>query len=176
MGVVPLEKYWGRLVGGSVGEADGGAVVTVVVAAVFEFFFDAAADFDVHVRGDGDVAFVEQGVEIAAEEQAVAYEVFAAFGVGLDVGGVEGGEGFLAGHGAAALVGVRDQHAERALAQTGEREDGRAVLWGAALGHGNGRRHNGVEAVPKGKAGLNGQVVGAALNNVGFPVQRNRNP
>ena len=76
---MPFEEFGGWLVSGISGEADGGAVVAVVVAAVLKLFFDAAADFDVHVRGDGDVAFVEQGVEIAAEEQAVADEVLAAF-------------------------------------------------------------------------------------------------
>ena len=76
---MPLEEFGGGLVGWIDGKADGGAVVAVVIAAVVEFFFDAAADFDVQVRGDGDVAFVEQGVEIAAEEKAVADEVLAAF-------------------------------------------------------------------------------------------------
>ena len=38
------------------GEADFGAVEAVVVAAVFEFFFDAAADFEVAVGGYGNVA------------------------------------------------------------------------------------------------------------------------
>lgn len=87
-------------------------MVAVVVAAVVELLLDAAADFDMHRGGDGDVAFVEQGVEIAAEEQPVADEVLAAFGVGLDVCGIERGEGALVGHGAAAIVGIRDQYAE----------------------------------------------------------------
>ena len=86
--------------------------MAVVVAAVVELFFDAAADLDMHRRGDGDVAFVEQGVEVAAEEKAITDEVLAAFGVGLDVCGIERGEGSLVGHGAAALVGICDQHAE----------------------------------------------------------------
>ena len=60
--VMPLEKFGGGLVDGVRGEADSTAMVAVVVAAVIELFFDAAADFDVHVRGDGDVALVEQGV------------------------------------------------------------------------------------------------------------------
>ena len=165
-GVVPLDEFGGGLINGIGGDADGAAVVAVVVASVFEFLLDATADFDMHGRGDGDVAFVKQGVKVAAEEQAIAYEVLAAFGVGLYVRGIERGEGAFVGHGAAALVGVRDQHAERALAQAGECEDGRAVLRGTSLGHGNGRRHGGLEAVPKGKARLDGQVVGASLNDV----------
>ena len=64
---MPLEEFGVGLVGGVGGDADGAAVVAVVVAAVVELLFDAAADFDMHVRGYGDVAFVEQGVEIAAE-------------------------------------------------------------------------------------------------------------
>lgn len=87
-------------------------MVAVVVATVIELLFDAAADFDMHGRGDRDVAFVEQGVEIAAEEKAISDEVLAAFGVGLDVRGIERGEGALVGHGAAALVGICYQHAE----------------------------------------------------------------
>lgn len=62
------------------------------------------------------------------------------------------------------------------MAQAGESKDGRAVLRGASLGHGNGRGHGGLEAVPEGDAGLDGQVVGASLNDVGFPVRGNRNP
>lgn len=166
IGVVPLQEFGGWLVTGIGGEADGGAVMAVVVVAVFEFLLYAAADFDVQVRGDGDVAFVEQGVEIAAEEKAISDEVLAAFGVGPYVRGIERWESSLVGHGAAALVGVRDQHAEGALAQAGESEDGRAVLRGASLGHGNGRRHGYLEAGSKGNAGLNGQVVGASLNDV----------
>lgn len=62
------------------------------------------------------------------------------------------------------------------MAQAGEREDGRAVLRGDAFGHGNGRGQGGLEAFPEGQAGLNGQIVGAALNDVGLPVRWNRNP
>lgn len=112
IGVVPFKEHGCWLVSGIGGKADGGAVVAVVVAAVVEFFFDAATDFDVHVGGDGDVAFVEKSVEVAAQEQAVADEVLAAFGVGLDVGGVEGGKCPFIGDGTAAFIGVRDQHAE----------------------------------------------------------------
>ena len=176
IGVMPLQEFGGGLVGGVGGKADCAAVVAVVIAAVIELFFDAAAYFDVHGRGDGDVAFVEQCVEVAPEKQAIADEVLAAFGVGLDVRGIEGGESAFVGHGAAAFVGVRDQHAEGALAQAGERENGRAVLRSAALGHGNGRRHGELQMFQQGNAGLSGQVVGAALNDVGFPVRGNRNP
>ena len=112
IGIVPLEEFSGGLVGGIGGEADDAAMVAVVVTAVVEFFFDAAADFDVHVGGDGDVAFVEQGVEVAAEEEAIANEVLSAFGVGLDMCGIERGEGALVGHGTAAFVGICHQYAE----------------------------------------------------------------
>ena len=44
---MPLEKFGRGLVGGVGGDADGVAVVAVVVAAVFELLLDAAADFDV---------------------------------------------------------------------------------------------------------------------------------
>ena len=110
--IMPLEEFGGWLVGEVGGEADGAAVVAVVVAAVIELLFDATADFDMHVRGDGDVALVEQGVKIAAEEEPIADEVLAAFRIGLNVRGIERGEGFLAGNGTASLVGVCDQHAE----------------------------------------------------------------
>ena len=67
IGVVPLEEFGGWLVVGVGGEADGAAMVAVVVATVVELFFDAAADLDMHRRGDRDIAFVEQGVKVAAE-------------------------------------------------------------------------------------------------------------
>ncbi len=59
---MPFEKHRGWFVGGNGGEADGAAMVAVVVAAVIEFLLYAAADLDMHRRGDGDVALVEQGV------------------------------------------------------------------------------------------------------------------
>ena len=62
------------------------------------------------------------------------------------------------------------------MAQAGERENGRTILRGASLGHGNGRGHGGLKTLPKGQAGIDGQVVGAALDDVGFPVRGNRNP
>ena len=50
----------------------------VVVPAVLEFLADAAADFEAEVGGDGDVAGVEEAVDVAAQEEAVAGFVFAA--------------------------------------------------------------------------------------------------
>ena len=82
------------------------------------------------------------------------------------MGGIERGEGSLVGHGAAALVGICHKYAEGALAQAGERENGRPILRCASFGHRNGWRHGGLEAFQEGDAGLKGQVVGASLNDV----------
>ncbi len=91
--------------------------------AVAEVVLEAAADEEAAVGGDGDVAGVEKTVDIGAEEEAVVEAVLASFGHRPDVGGVQDGEGLLSRHGAAALVVVRDQDPEGALAQTRTHQD-----------------------------------------------------
>ena len=51
-------------------------VQLVVVPAVLELLADAAADFEAEVGGDGDVAGVEEAVDVAAQEEAVAGFVY----------------------------------------------------------------------------------------------------
>jgi hypothetical protein len=47
------------------------AVQIVAVTAIFELF-DAAADFEMQLRCHGDIAIVEQAVNVAAQQQTVA--------------------------------------------------------------------------------------------------------
>lgn len=64
------------------------AVVEVVDLAVAEVLAQAAADLDVMVRRDRDVAVVEQCVDVGAQEDAVGDLVRAVGGVRADVRGL----------------------------------------------------------------------------------------
>ena len=71
--IMPLHKLPPRLVldvGGEYPQLL--SVQRVVFAAVLPLFTYPLADLDVVVGGDGDQAAVEEEVEVAAEEQAVA--------------------------------------------------------------------------------------------------------
>jgi len=65
------------------------AVKGVVEAAVLVLLAYAAADLEIEAGRDGDVAGVEQAVDVAAQEDAVGRLVDSSLGVGADVSGVE---------------------------------------------------------------------------------------
>jgi hypothetical protein len=91
--------------------------LTQAQVVAIEASLEAAADEEAAVGSDGDVAFVVEAVDVGAEEEAVVETVLASLGDGADVGGVQDGEGLFSRDGAAALVVVRHQDAEGALAQ-----------------------------------------------------------
>jgi hypothetical protein len=62
---------------------------SVVVAPVLELLLDAAADLEPQIRGHGDVAAVEEAVDVTPEQQAVRDVVRAAFGIGSDMRSIE---------------------------------------------------------------------------------------
>src|SRR6056297_2123263 len=103
------------------------AMVTVIISPIFEFLLDPPTDLDSALWRDGDVPGVEQPVQVGAEQQAIFGAVGPGFGIGLDVGGFQGGQGALAGDGAAAGVGVGDQRAECALAKAAANQALRTV-------------------------------------------------
>ena len=68
------------------------AVDRIIRSAIFELIFKAAADLDAIFRSYGNIAAVEEAMEIAPKEQAVVYSVGAAFVIRLNVGGLESGQ------------------------------------------------------------------------------------
>ena len=80
----------------------------IVGPTVFKVDLQSAADFEAVVACDGDVALIEEPVDIRPQEQPVRYPVFAALRVGADVGRFEGGQRVLAGDRAGATVSLDD--------------------------------------------------------------------
>jgi len=62
------------------------AVKRVVASSVREVVLESLADDKLVVRGDSDVALVEEAVEVASQQQTVRNFVSATVGVGSDVG------------------------------------------------------------------------------------------
>ena len=92
-GGVSIEPLRVRLRVGGAGRPDGLAVVLVVDLAVVVVLAEPAADAELVVRGDGDVAAVEEAVDVGAEEEAVLEGVAGrVLAEGDDVGSVEGGK------------------------------------------------------------------------------------
>lgn len=65
-----------------------GAVVLVVMAAVGELFLEAFADKEAVVGIDGQVAGIEEGVEIRTKKESIADLMTSAVGIGPDVCGL----------------------------------------------------------------------------------------
>ena len=63
---------------------------------------EVVAHAEAVVGGDGDVAGVEEAVDVGAQQQSVGERVLAAVCVGAHVGGLERGQRVLSRHGAAA--------------------------------------------------------------------------
>ncbi len=91
--VVPTKKTLGRIFRGVCGKTTQSVSVKwIVCPPVLEIVFESAAYFDPIFRCDGDVAAVEEAMEIASEQEAVIHRVGAAFIEWLDVGGLESGQ------------------------------------------------------------------------------------
>lgn len=85
--------------------------------SVVELLLDAAAHLETEVRRYCHVAGVEQAMDVAPQQQAVARLVVAAVAKGADVSGFERRQRAFLRHGAASLVDVRHQHTESTLPQ-----------------------------------------------------------
>jgi hypothetical protein len=99
---VPLQRLPVGLADGVSGHPDALVVEGHVGFAVVEVVLEAAADEEAAVGGDGDVAGVEEAVDVGAEEEAVVEAVLAPLGHGPDVRGVQDRDGLLSRDGAAA--------------------------------------------------------------------------
>lgn len=126
---MPRQVFPRRLIDRLFRHADRLAVERVILPAVVEILFDAAADLESKFRRDRHVAAVEQRVQVAADEDAVVGLVGSLFGEGFYVGGVEDGQDLLSRHRAPAAVGVDYDHAEDALAEARQDFHRRAVFF-----------------------------------------------
>lgn len=173
---MPLQRLPVRLADRVSGHPDLLVVEGHVGLAVVEVGFQAAADEEAAIGSDGDVALVEEAVDVGSEEEPVVEAVLASLSDGADVGGVQDGEGFFSGDGAAALVVVGYQDAEGALAQAGTVEAGISEDR-ARLGRELGRHRHGGEArgdlVQEPAAGSGGGVEILALDDA-LPELRGR--
>lgn len=125
--VMPRQRLFRRSPVRPLGKGDRRAVHGVILAPVLEFLADAPAHLETPVRRHRDIAAIEQLVNIAAEQKAVADFVRAALAVGADMGRFQGRQRPLAGDGAAAIVGIGDGNAERSLPEARRDERGLAV-------------------------------------------------
>jgi len=97
--------------------AQGLAVEWIIRPAVFEFFFEAAANLDAVFRRDGDIASVKEAMEITSQKKTVVHGVRPALVKRLDVGCFESREGMLLRDCAGTVVGIRDHYPESPLPQ-----------------------------------------------------------
>lgn len=89
----------------------------IIRSPVLEFIFQAAADFNAIFRRDGDIAAVEETVEIATKKEAVVDGMRTAFIKGLDMSCLEGRKRMFLGNSAGATIGVGDEYPKRALTE-----------------------------------------------------------
>ena len=94
------------------------AIQTEVLFAVIEVIFKFAAGSKLVVWRDGNVALVEQPMNVGPEKQAVVDAMLAFFGYWLDVSSFKCGKGFFTGDCASAMVSVCYQDSERTLTET----------------------------------------------------------
>lgn len=71
-----------------------------------------------HVRGDRDIAGIEQAMDVSPEQQAVAGLVVTTVAVWADVCGLERWQGALLADGAAAFINIGYHHAQGAVTQS----------------------------------------------------------
>ena len=116
--IVPLKVFRGRLVVGPGRFPQAPAMKQVVLLAVVEFLVDPPTDFDAVVRRDGEVATVEQPVEIAAQKKSIVDAVPTFGRIGPDMRCLKNRKNLLPGDGTPALVRVCNQNAEGSLAQS----------------------------------------------------------
>ena len=64
---MPGEKFRGRAVIKSLGRVNFFAMKSVIILAVFEFLFNAAADFDMELGSYGHVTGIKEPVHIASQ-------------------------------------------------------------------------------------------------------------
>lgn len=114
----------------------------VVAPSVVVFIAQARTNLQTKIRGHGDVAGVEQSMEIGPEQEPVSNFMRPIVSVLADVGSFKGGKRVLFGDGTRASVRIEDDDAERglpkarlhqarvAIAGTAFRDDRRVEDWG----------------------------------------------
>ena len=95
------------------------AIVQLIVdAPVLPVVLQPATDPEPVIRGNGHVAPVEEGVDVRAEQQAVADVMYAALRHRPDVGGLEHRECLLPAYSTVPLIGIGDGDPKSTLAET----------------------------------------------------------
>ena len=161
--------------------AQGFAVEWIIRPAVFEFFFEAAADLDLVFGRDRNIAAVEETMEIAPKEQAVVDGMRPAFVKGLDVCGFESRQGMFLCYRACTMVGIGNHDPESPLAEARANEHLFSIssqILHPLLGHHIARqlRQPYLDLFPKRFPGFLGGGVVLSLLDRRPPIRRNRDP
>jgi len=153
----------------------------IIRPTVFEFFFQAAADFDLIFRSNRNVAAVEEAMEIAPKEEAVVHCMRSRLIEGLDVGGFEGGQRMLLRDRAGTVISIRDHDPEGPLAEARSDEHFFSIssllidpLLGNHITRQLSQPH--LNPFPEGFPRFLGGRVVLSLLDRGLPIGRNRNP
>lgn len=85
------------------------------MAAILEFFPDAAAHPNAVVRSHGNVAKVEEIMQVGAQQETISNLMRASLRVGTNVSGFESGQCFLARNRTATRIGIGYLYSKRPL-------------------------------------------------------------
>jgi len=114
---VPLEELQVRPSIGSLGKPDPVAGEWVIRLAVLEVLFELVADEEAVVWSDGDVAAVEEPMDVGAEEKPVVDTMLTSLADRANVRSLEDRESLLLRYRAAAFIGVGDNDPKASLAE-----------------------------------------------------------
>ena len=104
--VMPIQLLRRRPESRITGQQNCLALQGVILLAVIEFVLEATADLNVEVRRDGEVATVEQRMDILSQQQSVAWVVTPTVSIGSNVGSIEHMQHMGIGEGALTLIDI----------------------------------------------------------------------
>ena len=128
--VVPAQVVRARRVLGRGGQGHAGTVQGVVAVAVVVIEFQPRTHFDSVLWRDGDVALIEQSVQVGPEENPVADFMWAVLRIWLEMGRFQRRQGMLVRYGAGSGIGIHHCHTEDTLAEARLSQLWRPVAWG----------------------------------------------
>jgi hypothetical protein len=80
----------------------------IVCAAIFELLPDLLAHFDSKLGCDGNIAEIEEFMQVGSKKQSICGSVWTRLGKRLDMGGFQSRKRPLAGDGTSTSIGICD--------------------------------------------------------------------